>query len=280
MVTSPSTSTWTKVHVTYGAILDILEAHFNLLGVRWMPIKGGHLIAAGIAGEIENREMGDLDIMVDPENLIRVSDYFFATQPFVGVLHCASNHRATETILVYPFGAIRLCIEIHSFINIPERFKLNPTELLDRAFSRGGYAFFADPVDALLIHLCHAHTHIYLEMRSTVCEEARILSRVLGFKWEEFWLRAEKTGIVPFLIMMLTLVNAANGEVAFCGRKSWYAAVQAKVILENGYAQLPIWYRRIFLECAFWRRPWSIFVFAFRNGIRGLRYFGKYHNDI
>ena len=256
---------WQLRCFVFEELLSELENHFTTINAEYMPIKGAYLIATGLSGSMRFRQMADLDILVKECDMERCSQYFFSLPQSTPRTYYKENYRPYETQFSYKIGNYHAAVEIHSQLNFPERFVLPTEELFSRAVSGGGLRKLPCPEDSLLIFLTHAFTHFFLEFRETNFEEIGLLLAQKGFCWEKFWASCQKTGIVGFIYMVLRLFEENTKVLVQFPKRYWYEEIQVRIIRRFGYQALPRWYKRLFCELPYIKKPLSMVLRKFES---------------
>jgi hypothetical protein len=182
--------------VLHSELIRILRALASD-GIPVILLKGAH-VATALYGDLALREMGDLDLMVRREHLVRATDVvltlgYAAGKPFSIDRDVAASHHVSR--LLKPPGR---AVELHWNLARPRRpFSIDPSSLWDRAVPvrvPGADALALSNED-LLLHLClHTSYHHGFEfgLRS-VCDIAQLLrQRGHDFNWDVVRERAEQ----------------------------------------------------------------------------------------
>lgn len=190
---------WALTQIFYQDVLNEIDTHFHNLNIKYMPIKGAYLICSGLAEKMKDRRISDIDILIQGKDMQKSSDYFINLENTELKVYYKDNYRPTETIFYYLLGGVKICIEIHSLLNYPERFILPTSELFTRSIDTNDVMHLPSPEDGLLIFLCHLQSHISFEFRENNMEEINIIASQNGFNWKTFWSRCPSTGIEAFI---------------------------------------------------------------------------------
>ncbi len=234
------------------------------MAIPYMPIKGAYLIASGLASGLVSRKMKDIDILVKKENFKEVVDYFGSlteTQLIPGYFDY-------EQPFIYQCCNRKIYLEIKYQICASARFLLSDKDLFSRGVIQNSNCVFPSPSDAMLIHVCHYLHHIYKRFDNSFFEEIALLEGQKEFSWKDFWIRAEKTGIKPFVWLMISLYSKNYQKKT--DSPDWsnpYTRILLKFSL-NWYAGLNPSIRRIILEIPFVRRPLWLFRHKFGKKLR------------
>jgi hypothetical protein len=250
---------WTLQQIIYADALKEIDAHFSTLGVPYMPVKGAYLICSGLASQLRQREMKDIDILVGETSMRQVSNYFARLNKTVLQEYFTENYRPTETSLLYNIDNTVIQLELHSSLNFPERFLLPERDLFSRALPANGYRRLPSPEDALLIFLCHLQSHMPFEFRASTFDEIGVLSSANGFDWDRFRSRCPSTGMEAFIYFILRAYARERRVLVPVPGNHPYAGLLARWFTPVRYAALPGWARRILFDIPFVRNPgWLI----------------------
>ena len=255
MNTRNPTRQWATVQHVYQEVFDELSVMLSDIHIPHMPIKGQYLICTGLSEKLRYRKMTDIDILILPEDMEKATNHLFAKKDIVPRTHYTENYRTTETQFYYLYNNTRVAIEIHCSLNFPDRFILPTENIFKRGKQMQTSYYLPCPEDALLLHLCHLLTHISFEFRSTIFEEITLISGQDEFSWKRFFDRAQTTGIVHFIYFVLTTYSCTTGRFPPGCKTTWYTKLQAQVACRIGFNRLPQWYRRLFMEMPFVRKP-------------------------
>jgi hypothetical protein len=197
---SASQRRWIHQQLVFGCTLELIDNIFNTGAIGYMPIKGAYLIAAGIAPQLPERKMLDIDILVRPGDfqktigLLSVQPHFTPDAP---------DPWFFERTFLLTDNRDRVFLELHHQINREERFRLPADELFSRGSKQTATRVLPSPEDALVILLCHTMVHIGKGLQSsTFIEMAAIMSQK-GFSWNRFMATLRTTGIEPFGFALL-----------------------------------------------------------------------------
>lgn len=196
-------STWKTKQIIYGQALLEIEELFKCRKLTFMPIKGAYLIMSGLAVSIPNRRIRDIDLLIPEEKFDETCDWFSA----LSNVSEHPNYWNFERSFLYNMENISVYCEFHRLINFPARFLLPNKTLFSHAVSKSASTFFPDPVDALLIHICHMLPHVVDGYSEQTFQEISILTSQSGFSWDKFWIRAETTGIISFIWLVIHKCN-------------------------------------------------------------------------
>jgi hypothetical protein len=75
--------------------------------------------------------------------------------------------------------------------------------LFNRGVKNSNSCILPDPTDALLIHICHKLSHVINGIEEQFYREISLYVTQNGFSWKDFWGRAEKTGIMGFVWLVV-----------------------------------------------------------------------------
>jgi hypothetical protein len=254
-------SSWVALQFIYGEMIDIIEKLFASRQYCFMPIKGAYLIRAGLTEGIADRKMVDVDILIPENQFEEVCAWF---QTIDGVLP-EDNYWNFERSFFYQCMGFPVLLEFHRLLNFPARFLL-PNELLfKRSVKVSDSCFFPDPIDALLIHICHKLAHVINGFEEQFYNEISLYVSHTGFSWKEFWERAEATGIFNFIWLVLEKWKKKKKPDYFflpeCS--SFYAAIISKTnLFMTGRNPL---IRKIFFEVPFVRNRIKLLIYKIRE---------------
>jgi len=241
---------WKIKQVLFSQILDELDSHFTAMNIRYMPIKGAYLVKTGLASKLNSRRIDDIDILVEEKEFSAACRYFTDNRR-VDFLH---DSWAFERQFIYHSGAGKVLFELAWLINCRERFILESRDLFGRSIETGTFCVLPDPVDALLIHVCHTLVHIADDWRETNFDEMHILSQAPGFSWDEFWNRARTTGILAYIAFIMGEYKHRFNP-ALHSPKTGVRAAMARVLFKHRMAARLSMLRRFILEIIFARDP-------------------------
>ena len=239
---------WVALQIVYGAVIDEIEKLFTAQGYAFMPIKGAYLIRSGLSGQISERCMRDIDLLVPERQFQEICSWFEALENVAPQKICAEFERPS----LYYFSGIPVCIELHRLINSSARFLLPNEVLFNRGVVGDTSCIFPDPVDALLIHICHKMIHVIDGFEDQFYWEIALLARQNGFSWKMFWSRVESTGIVGFIWCVLYKYEKLfNAKCQLPRTPSLYAFLLSRcgIFMRCKNASL----RRLFFEVPFVR---------------------------
>lgn len=242
---------WQILQIAYEPVLKNIDTHFQKMAVTYMPIKGAFLILSGLGSIISSRKMKDIDILVQEKDFQKVVEYFNALEETEKV----SSYWEFEQPFIYYFDNRKIYIEIHCLVNAPARFLLSTQNLFRRGIFHNSCCIFPHPVDSMLIHVCHHLLHIYKRFDVSFFSEIKVLEQQIGFSWELFWEQAQKTGIKPFIWLMIKMYSKIEGKTIIIPNWSnWYAVILNKFSL-NQFSRMNPFYRKLLLEIPFVRSP-------------------------
>lgn len=246
---------WKTTQLIYDSVLDRLDTHFCKLGINYMPIKGAFLILSGLSTKISSRKMRDIDILVSREDFGRVIQYFDSLPN----TKKATAYWEFEQPFIYQDLSHSVYLEIHHLINAPARFLLPAEDLFSRGIQFKKHCFLPDPVDSMLIHVCHHLLHIYDNFEISFFNEIAILEKQNDFDWSEFWRRAQKTGIKPFIWFLITMYSKITGnKIDIPAWGTLYSKTISKLDF-NWLSALKPFQRKFLLEIPFVRNPLWLF---------------------
>lgn len=257
---------WAVTQIMYQDILDEIDAHFKILSIDYMPIKGAFLLCSGLADKMKARRISDIDILVHREDMERTSVYFAGLKNVELKVYYKNNYRPTETVFYYFNGTVKVLVEIHMLLNFQARFLLPTDELFRRSTTISGNRCLPSPEDSLLIFLCHIQSHMPFEFRNTYLEEIDLLISQEGFDWNAFWALSPSTGIEPFIYFILKLYQKYYQYKITYGKRYFYSDLLVTIISLPMVENMPRWVRRTFFDLPFVRRPvWLIFYKLFHR---------------
>ena len=194
---------WVALQIVYGGALAEIERLFASGGYCFMPIKGAYLIRSGLAASIENRRMRDIDLLLPDDRYREACDWFES----LSEVRICPRYWDFERPVAFEWNRHSIYVELHRLVNSPDRFLLSNLELFDRARIVSESCRFPDPVDALLIHICHKLLHVIDGFELQFYREIDLYARQEGFSWDVFWERAGKTGITAFIWLVVHKCN-------------------------------------------------------------------------
>ena len=219
---------WIALQLIYGEALDAIERLFTSRGYRFMPVKGAYLIKSGLACSIADRRMRDIDLLVPEEQFEEICVWFTTLD---GV-EPQPGYWDFERPFLYRHAEYQVYVELHRLVNTPARFLLPNRDLFCRAVPKSESCVFPDPVDVLLIHICHKLLHVIDGFELQFYREIELFAQQYGFSWPEFWIRAERTGVMAFIWLVVQKSNTLLGTAfPLPDVPSWYAAILARLNL-------------------------------------------------
>jgi hypothetical protein len=252
-------SQWKALQLVYGETLEVLEGFFEKMGYCFMPIKGAYLVRTGLAAGISNRKMVDIDLLIPEKQFDEVCKWF---QTLPGV-SSRENYWPFEKSFVYQSISFPVYLEFHRLVNFPARFLLPNEQLFNRAVHLSRSCLLPDPVDALLIHICHKLAHVIDGFEEQFYSEIRLYASQNGFDWEVFWKRAKTTGIYNFIWCVIDkCIKHTDLFLARPPAPSLYCKFLSMFDLFM-YGSHPL-IRRVFFEIPFTRDPLFLFKHKFR----------------
>jgi len=257
---SPQKAQWVAKQFLCEEVLEELDREFTAIKTPYMPIKGAYLICSGLSSYLPYREMQDIDILVHQEHLKKVTEYFFSLRNVTPVTHYNTNYRPYETQFQYHIRTQSIPVEIHSLLNFRDRFLLETEDLFTRAVKKGAFRYLPSATDSLLIFICHLQTHISFHFRDTDFDEIRLLSEQNGFRWEEFWERAEGTGIKSFFKLILRIYNQrTRHNVGLNEKVTFIENIQLSYVADKDLNKIAKWKKRFLFEIFSGRKTMSSF---------------------
>lgn len=254
-------SRWIALQIVYGEVLDILEKMFASQMYIFMPVKGAYLIKTGLAQQISDRKMVDIDILIKEEQFDVICKWFRQCDN----VKEKYNYWSFERSFIYLFSGIPVHLEFHRLINFPERFLLRNEDLFERGIRVSQACILPDPVDSLLIHICHKLAHVIDGFEDQFYEEISLYSSQDGFDWKTFWERARKTGIVSFIWLVMDTWKKKKQPDEFClpGPPSFYAVILSRTGLFMRAKSAIV--KKIFFEIPFVRNSLKLAVYKIRE---------------
>jgi hypothetical protein len=242
-------SRWIALQFVYNEMLEILERLFASQNYYFMPIKGAYLIKTGLSEQITDRKMVDIDILLKADQFEAACQWFGTCDN----VKKKDNYWDFERSFFYSFAGIRIHLEFHRLINFPARFLLQNEDLFKRGIEISKSCIIPDPVDSLLIHICHKLAHVIDGFENQFYEEISLYSSQKGFDWKTFWDRACKTGVMSFIWLVLEKWKKGKKIDNFFlpESPSLYAAILSKTgLFMKGDSPIV---RKIFFEVPFVR---------------------------
>lgn len=193
-------------------ILNRLESH----GILAIPFKGPTL-AVKAYGNLAFRQFGDLDILLDAENLPRAKS-LLSTMGYQAqyLLAPAQEEAYLVSLRQWPIvkGKSRICVELHSrltpkdfafpleWVNVSRR--LQPVQLCGRE------VLTLSPEDLLLLLCAHGAKHLWLNL-GWICDIAHLLSAEKNLDWVKILEQARAMGCERMLLLGLFLASDLLG---------------------------------------------------------------------
>lgn len=247
---------WAIRQVIFSQVLDEIGQFLAGLGIRYMPIKGGNLIATGLAEHIPQRPMGDLDILVDKHNYDRAVKHLGQLEK----VQLSSSGWDFERPMYYTVGEAPIPVEICYQLNRPERFHLPTEELFERGKRVSEYFFLPSPEEALLITICHVLVDIGFRFLYYTFDDVDQIISQEAFSWDRFEQRARETGVERFIRVYLGIYRAARGNRQLPFHTPRWAALLTQERIRGLYRGTPVWLRRGLLEAAFVGSPLRLVI--------------------
>lgn len=251
---------WAITQIILLEILEELEKEFNKINVDFMPIKGAYLISTGLSGQLENRKISDLDILVRLEDLDAASKHFAKLPQCKLIVWYEDNYRPNESVFKYKYNDITYTIEIMNSINSDSRFLLPSFDLFKRSSMIRKNLYYPSVEDSLIIHICHLQSHIPFEFRETNVREALILIKQDTFNWDLFWKSVENTGMKRFFIFFLGFCNKSSKEFVIPKNRYYFTRLTSSWFTLARYNRMPSFLKRIFLDIPFTRKPFELIL--------------------
>jgi hypothetical protein len=254
---------WVALQMVYGAVIDEIDELFVAHGYKYMPIKGAYLIRSGLSIQIPERRMRDIDLLLPEKEFNDACDWFGRRE---GVTE-TPNYWNFERSFNVTHAGILVYVELHRMLNMPARFLLPTGKLFSHGKFAGKSCTLPDPVDALLIHICHAIAHVLDGFTPGFYQEIDLLSRQDGFLWELFWQRSKTTGIYDFIWLTVDKCNKLLGKSLPIPRaSSIYAKMLSRCNLFMKCKSKIL--RRLCFEIPFVRNPWALLWHKVYKGIK------------
>jgi hypothetical protein len=150
-------------------------------------------------------------------------------------------------------------------INFPARFLLKNEDLFKRGIKIDKSCIIPDPMDSLLIHICHKLAHVIDGFENQFYEEIGLYSSQSGFDWKIFWDRASTTGILSFIWLVLEKWKKGKKEDDFFLLKSpsFYATILSRtgLFMKGNHPMV----RKIFFEVPFVRNIFQLTVYKIKK---------------
>lgn len=249
--------------MVYGAVIDEMDKQFTAHGYKYMPIKGAYLIRSGLSVQIPERRMQDIDLLLREEEFNEVCDWFGRRE---GVTEISNYWNFERSFNVMHLNA-SVYVELHRMLNMQARFLLPTQKLFLHGKSAGKSCVLPDPVDALLIHICHALAHVLDGFTLGFYQEIELLSRQDGFLWELFWQRSKTTEIYDFIWLTIDKCNKLLGtSLPLPPASSMYAKIISRRNVFMEYKSKVL--RRLCFEIPFVRNLWLLLWHKVYNGIK------------
>ncbi|MBN1757878.1 MAG: nucleotidyltransferase family protein [Chitinispirillaceae bacterium] len=194
---------WVALQIVYGEALAEIERLFASRGYCFMPIKGAYLIRSGLATTIASRCMRDIDLLLPEDRYSEICDWF---ESLPDVRRCP-QYWDFERPVAFDWNRHSIYVELHRLVNTPNRFLLPNRQLFTHGNVVSESCRFPDPVDALLIHICHKLLHVIDGFELQFYREIPLYVQQEDFCWEVFWDRAGKTEIPAFIWLVIHKCN-------------------------------------------------------------------------
>ncbi len=254
-VRTPSTirNRWIHQQLIFSDILDFIENIFSSAGIPYMPIKGSYLIAAGIASQIPDRTMLDIDILVRPENfhetISLLSDHPHFKKDAPDLWFFEQTFKITR-------NKDPLYFELHCQINREERFHLSADSLFNRGTAQTPERVLPSPEDAMVILVGHSLVHSGKGLQSSIFNEITEISALKDFCWQRFFTILKNTGIEPYGFALLRAYSRKTDmPVPIPDKHRWADILFRQVPQRNKNSTVyRLWYRG-FIEPVFSRSP-------------------------
>ena len=247
---------WIALQFLFGGVLADVEELFSASGYCFMPIKGAYLIRSGLASSIAKRQMRDIDILIPEQKFREVCDWFSTVRH----VKEKENYWAFEKSFLYSRKLRPVNIEFHRLVNFPARFLLPNEDLFSRGIQVSSSCVFPDPVDVLLIHVCHQLAHVISGFKDQFYSEIVLYSRQHGFSWPAFWKRAKDTGVLGFIwIVMEKCSRQKKLAIDLPPPPSLYTRFLSRYNFFMGGKNRLL--HRLLFEMPFVRNPWGLMMY-------------------
>lgn len=251
-------SNWKICQVLYGIALEEIASLFVKHNLCFMPIKGAYLIMSGLASHISERKMVDIDLLIPEDRFSETCEWFGSLE---NVNLYPDTYGDFEVSFFYALGRRKIYVEFHRLINFSARFILPNKDIFMRGKKVEEGVIFPDITDVLLIHICHMLTNVIYGYNKLAFDEISIYHTQPDFSWQHFWMRAEATGIIAFITLILQIYQKKHAvTIPFLYR---YKKLYVKFIV---WSTLFITlknrlFRRILLEIPFVRDAFWLFKY-------------------
>lgn len=255
-IVPPTHAGWVYLQMLYGGLLQELDQHFRAMQVRYLPMKGAFLIAAGLAEKIPARMMVDVDILIEEENFQRAREYFSACPQ----LTVTADPWPFEFGVEFPNGGQQpLFVEVHHRLNRPERFHLPTADLFARGKQKGPFLWLPSLEDGLVIAICHSLVHIgWGHLQDDVFGDIEVITSCPAFSWQRFDAIMATTEVRRFSEFLFLLYEKRRGHKLHPDLHACAMARFIAVAFELCYRRMPVPLMRILFELPFVRHPISL----------------------
>jgi len=251
---------WALCQIFYSRALDELDYHFQKMDIHYMPIKGAYLLITGLANNMRERKMDDIDILVHEKDMQTVTEYFANLEKTRLIFDYKSYYIPTKTLFYYPIDQIDIHVELHCQLNFPQRYLLPSADLFKRSVVTKTTMHLPSIEDSLLIFLCHLQSHIHIEFRRTTLNEIDVLVTQKGFNWNRYWNLCQNTGLEAFNYFMMKVYEKNYNVPIGSHRHYFYSNFLANIFNDTFYKKLPKWLKRLCFDIPFVRKPaWLLF---------------------
>lgn len=183
-------------------------------GIDTLPYKGP-ILANTLYGRLELRQFGDLDIIIQPQDMLSVEKLLIAEgyRPYFGkktAVELAAYMKAkTEHTYDFYHDDKEILVEIHWRFWPPFFSSVTPREIWNRRESTkiGGSSVSTLKIEDYLVILCmHGSRHMW-ERLSWLCDIAVLIGKYPDLDWQWVVKTAEKWGVKRMLCLGLYLAH-------------------------------------------------------------------------
>jgi hypothetical protein len=248
---------WQIRQIVYRDALESLDSIFTSLNIKYMPIKGAYLICSGMAERIKERQMIDLDILVEKDRFKEI----------IGILEkhpLFKKGKEDPWYFEQPFffknGNHSIRIEFHYLLNRPERFHLPNEELFSRSTKQTAVRYLPSSEDALLIAICHSMIHIAEGLNDSFFQEIKVHLEKKEFEWSKFEKLLYSAGIGPYGKFVFNLYRKKLKRTCPSLEKRywWVDLFNKNTLLSDKTFGIKQISRRLLFELPFAAKPYSL----------------------
>lgn len=250
---------WIARQILFSEALDEIDLLFSTAGIRYLPIKGAHLIVSGLAEKMSWRRMDDIDLMVHPEDFDSAVQLFLQTNR-AGVAIGDCNYPFKRTLRFEScIGGV--AVEIHAQLSHEQRFTISVKDLFSRSRLHHGYCYVCCPEDAALITIAHALVHIGFELRESIFNELMLYVECADFNWKDFWLQCRESGVYGFAVVLMRWTSfSTKCRPVYKYHLPIYAHILSTLFSLQSYRNLPLPVKRLLFETPFLKNPVSLIL--------------------